>query len=613
MRIVFLLIVFYLSLSTSLLAKNYDAVMVSSSQEVQVKGKVLYTTYTYQLQINNRSGEQYAEVSIPYSPMVELVNLEAKVSDSDGRVVKKLKKSDIEVRSAISSISFFEDDFVKEFTLKHNVYPYTISYSYQTRQKEFIHLAHWSPVVYYDIPTYKSKLTLTLPVDYQFNYYQQFCDSASITKIDNDLQYVWEGLYDDLIVYEEYMPHMSNIIPSVSIVPVDFEYDQQGSMKSWESLGAWQCLLLKGLQTLTSKEKGVIENLVRGVYDEKEKVRILYHYLQDETRYVNVTIETGGLKPYPATYVCQTKYGDCKALSNYFRAVLKSIDIDAYYVKVNAGSPTYQVIRDFPSQQSNHIILFVPLENDSLWLDCTSDNAFGYLGTFTQDRDALLIEEGKSRLVRTPAMSCESLRDERHIKVKYQQASPAIVSFDCILRGDLYEDLSSVKRSYQAKELDRVVRNYFNEYGYDIIDYDIVNYDRDSTCIGFNYSASSQKIYKNYGNDLIIRNIPFDLPDMLAVPKRQHLLDIDYPICKKDSIYYEIPLFYTYHGETIKHVEDSKFGNYSITVEVEKGRLLVTREFTLDRGCYPLDEYADFYTFWEKVRSLDAMKILFTK
>ena len=53
------------------------------------------------------------------------------------------------------------------------------------------------------------------------------------------------------------------------------------------------------------KETSKINSLIKGIDDEKQKIRVLYHYLQDETRYINISLETGGLKPRRASYVAK--------------------------------------------------------------------------------------------------------------------------------------------------------------------------------------------------------------------------------------------------------------------------------------------------------------------
>ena len=68
-------------------------------------------------------------------------------------------------------------------------------------------------------------------------------------------------------------------------------------------------------------------------------------------------------------------------------AMLKEAGIKGYYTIIMAGKNAPEVIPDFPNDQFNHIIVAVPNNRDTLWLECTSQtNPFGYLGHFTGDR-----------------------------------------------------------------------------------------------------------------------------------------------------------------------------------------------------------------------------------
>src|SRR5258706_8027795 len=110
----------------------------------------------------------------------------------------------------------------------------------------------------------------------------------------------------------------------------------------------------------------------------------------------------GGLQPFPANVVDEMGYGDCKALSNYMVALLKEAGVKCYYTRISAGKNEADIMTDFPSQQSNHVIVAVPNGVDTLWLECTSQtNPFGYQGTFTGDRKALMVTEHGGKLVNT--------------------------------------------------------------------------------------------------------------------------------------------------------------------------------------------------------------------
>ncbi|NJK82774.1 MAG: transglutaminase domain-containing protein [Saprospiraceae bacterium] len=96
----------------------------------------------------------------------------------------------------------------------------------------------------------------------------------------------------------------------------------------------------------------------------KEKIAILYRFLQDNMRYVSVQLGIGGWQTYDAQYVEQNKYGDCKALSNFMKAMLKTLDIPAYTAAVygdSRGVPL-EAEEDFSFPLFNHVIYIFPMK-----------------------------------------------------------------------------------------------------------------------------------------------------------------------------------------------------------------------------------------------------------
>ena len=49
--------------------------------------------------------------------------------------------------------------------------------------------------------------------------------------------------------------------------------------------------------------------------DTREKIRVLYRYLQQNHRYISVQVGIGGMQPISASAVYTNGYGDCKGLS----------------------------------------------------------------------------------------------------------------------------------------------------------------------------------------------------------------------------------------------------------------------------------------------------------
>jgi hypothetical protein len=585
-------------------SQDRDAELTVQRTNITVINSKLTKDLHYEIKINNRAGEKYTKITIPYSKLSKVSNIDAYISDSNNRIVKKLKKSEIIERSSISDFSFYEDDFVKEFTLKHNVYPYTIVYSYQVQQNEFLYIDYWTPVISETIPTLSAGLTISVPLNYSIAYKNQNVEDPIIDTLDNVISYQWQTSYSDIIKPEVYSPPISDFLPSVKIIPQDFNYQNKGSFSDWISYGNWQYELLQGLNELPDNEKSRILALINDVKDDREKIKILYHYLQDETRYINITIETGGLKPYPANHVAQTKYGDCKALTNYFKSILDYIQIPSYYTKVNAGSPVKEIDKNFPSQQFNHVILYIPQKDDDIWLDCTSDGAFNYLGTFTQNRDAFVINNNNSHFIKTPSLKPGEVCDTRKIDIKYNPGD-AIVKFQNTYKGDSYENILYLDKNYNEADRSRIVRNYIVADGFQLIDYHISKPDRDSVTIELSYEASTRNIYKHYGNDILINNIAFSLPDFGKPAIRKLPVQIDYPIYKIDTLIYQIPAGYKANKDTDTYSAVSKYGAFKYNIYVNVDNIMIIKSLLINSGYYPLSEYKEFYSFYNQIVEIE--------
>jgi hypothetical protein len=579
-------------------SQQYDAELINRQTIIEASEGKLVETNFFEIQINNRNGDKYAEISIPFNKLNKVSDIDASISDNYGMEVKKLKKSDIIVKSDNSAISFFDDNYVKEFSLRNNSYPYTLKYSYRVEASQFIFIAAWSPVIDTDIPTREATLNLSVPSGYKINYNCNLVDQPKIDSISGVTYYSWHASYKIPIKPETYSPALKQFLPSVVIVPKHFTSELiDGSTESWESYGNWNQLLLNGLDDLPLSEQNKILSLTDSVQDEKEKIRILFHYLEDATRYILVSIKTSGHKPHPASYVAENKYGDCKALANYFKSCLSKINIKAYYTVINADEVIDPVIESFPSPQFNHAILFIPLKQDTLWVDCTSNLAFGYLGTVTQNRLALVMDNNASSLVKTPALSFEEVLETRNIKVKLDINKTIQADFTNTYRGDKYELFSYVTTELSESERSQYIRKKIVENGLQLDSYSIAAPERDKPEIKLKYTASSDQLLKEYGAESLLQIIPLDF-NILEEPKKRKLpVQINYPVYRIDTIEYAIPDNYHINSIPKNATITSKYGDYLVDFHVKDQSVTAIKKVKINSGSYPLVEYQNFYNF----------------
>jgi hypothetical protein len=352
--------------------------------------------------ILNESGKDALFFNQVTDKFISLEDFEIKVYDAAGKSVHKYKKKDL---STVAPGQEFMDDY-KVYYLDIPVapYPLTVEFSYELRFKGTLSFPPYnilSPGEGVVNSSYSAKIHKGLDLRYKEKNIHL---DPSVTDEGKFKQYTWTVKDLTPVSYEEGAVSYESRYPSILLAPNHFKLDEyEGDMSTWQSFGKWYADLKKGLDVLPESRKQFYQDLVKNAGTDREKIRIVYSYLQKNFRYVSIQLGIGGFKPFSADYTDSRKYGDCKALSNYLQSVLSVLGIKSYQALINASYNKEPVDPQFPCELFNHVILCVPNQNDSIWLECTSrTNDFGSLGSFTENRNALLITEDGGVLVSTP-------------------------------------------------------------------------------------------------------------------------------------------------------------------------------------------------------------------
>lgn len=605
---VFLLSAFYLVAYSN----SKGAKVLNHSTKTIFNGQKIISKTNISIQINSRSDLDYCEVTIPFDGLTEVSNIKANLADLNGKIIDKLKKKDISIASNISDGTFYEDSFVYSFYLSTNQFPAVFNYSFETTSKQYLYIEHWTPYIEYQLEVEKASLELELPKDFKFHLKLNGFDSVQPTLVEGKYIYKWEGTNYPGIKKEAYMPSLRSIIPLVIIVPYEFYFNHSGSFESWSKYGEWESKMLVGLNELPENEKTKINEAIKDAATDLEKIEILFKRLQEETRYINISENVGGMKPHSASYVAKNKFGDCKALSNYFKAVLDFAGIDSYYTNINAGDKINPIDIEFPSQQFNHVILMVPLENDSLWIDCTSDLKCGYVGTFIQNRNAFIIDGENSFFKKTPELEQKDVEMSRLIFIQQTPTNDAKIKVRNSYKGDWYETLFYVKNEFDKDKKIQILNEYLIEDQMETPDQIIMQTFTDPLQIVLDYTSHSNTIIQKMGNDIVV-NIPeLSFPSFERPKYRDYNVQINYPIFYTDQITFEKPF-----NKKINHLPKdeeikSEFGYYSLRVVEKEDQINIYKSFYLSSGNYSISQYEDFYNFIKASKKLDHKLMITT-
>lgn len=593
-------------------ADKPDSEIIESVTEVNVTGGKLKVYESNLIQVNNRKGEWFNPIKIYFNKIEQVSDIRIRIETTDGVVLRTIRQSEFKEESAVSSISFYEDQMVKKIVVTHNQYPYRIRYSYRRTSREFLTLTSWQPYLDPDVPVRYAKLVVTIPGDYRVNIHQQNIDHQKTADSSGKITFTWEA--SDLKAYrpERFSPPFITLVPYVHVVPVEFHYGVDGNQSSWESYGNWVYRLNKGRGVLPQEEQERIEKLVRGTDNNLDRVRNLYHDMQDHTRYINVSIDRGGLQTYPASYVCKNGYGDCKALSNFLHARLNYLGIRSFYTLVRAGDNPPPFLEDFPSSQFNHVILCVPSEEDTLWLECTSNTApFGYLSSFIQNRPALIVDRDESRLIRIPALQPEQVTEKKTLTLNLLWTGNTSEDINLELKGDGFEYLRYIYRIMEERVKNRYILDYLGIPETDLESWSINHPGRDSPVIYLKAVQSAKDQFTVMGRMVMVRPQELKIPDMESPEKRKYPVCIPAPVHRIDRLDLTIPkraVFQTVPADT---TISNELGSYSRKARVESGHLLLDREFTLPVMKLPLSEYRGFYEFFQSVKTLESERIIY--
>lgn len=603
------------SLIADSLKQNADAVKRYEKLHVQIKSpSKAVVKHKWAITILNQAGDEFSGYYSSYDKMKPLTEASGRLYDANGKEIKSIRKKEMEDISEHDGMSLALDDRVKKHNFYYRNYPYTIEYEEEQEYNTIFFLPAWHPVEGDNFSVEQSTFIVEAPADYTFRYKQN--NYPGKPEIKNG-SYTWTLNNFGAVFYEPFRPSFSDILTTVYIAPSEFELGKyKGDMSSWNGLGKFIATLNEGKDQVPENIKQQVIAIAQKGQTTEEKVKLIYEFMQKSTRYISIQLGIGGWQPFDATYVASKSYGDCKALSNYMVSLLKLVGINANYVLITAGPGRTGLWEDFPSPYFNHAIMCVPGEKDTLWLECTSQTeSAGFMGSFTDNRKALLINETGGVVVKTPAYSVTDNLQIRKITASVDAEGNLIAEVKTRFTGQQQEEQHRLIHSYTNEQRQKYLNSQIGLPTYKVEKYDYVEHKGKIPEVE-EYLKITSPVYANVsGKRLFIQpNLFNKLATKLSTDKtRKYDIKLSSSYRDIDSIEIILPEGYQPESVPKEMSVQQEWGKYNITFKVSENKIVLVRLHEMYAGTYPAAVYASFVKYLDDIYKADRSKIVLVK
>lgn len=266
------------------------------------------------------------------------------------------------------------------------------------------------------MPTVKSEYEVIAPSEIKINYkiFGVKEDRIKFTETTEKgiTTYKWSIENIPALKPEEESINVSNYIPHI-IVYVNSYPTSDGEkplIRDVADLYAWYWSLVKDNPIEDNSElRALVDSLTNGIEDEKEKVKSIYYWVQDNVKYIAFEDGLGGFIPRQADLVCERRFGDCKDMANITYNMLKLANIDAHLTWIGTRDIPYSYYEVPTPSTDNHMICTYNDGKKWYFLDATGKNRSIEIPTaFIQGKEALVGEGEKFEIVKVPEVPAET-------------------------------------------------------------------------------------------------------------------------------------------------------------------------------------------------------------
>ncbi len=603
-------LIIFLTFPVVSLAQEYARILTHTTVYNIYANQTAEIREHYRLKVNSDKGKDFGVYRDYSDKFRKITDITVDIFDASGKKVKRLNRND-GFETGFNPSYEINDAKTLVIPTEYQQFPYVIEVNSVVRLNGFISLPTWNPRDRFHLAVDYSSLLVKYPKTSRININPlnltgkkaESGEAVTETFEVAQLQHV-----DPKVRYRDFYDAQ----PRVMISPDKFRLDDlEGSFTSWVEFGNWFSALNSDKYILSDKTKFMILSLVQKS-DREDIIRTLYEFMQDRTRYVSIQLGVGGFKSLPTEQVEKFGYGDCKALTTYMKSMLDNAGIKSNYVLARAGSDAPDVIKEFPSSQFNHVYLGIPMSNDTLYLECTSQTSpSNYTGTFTDDRNVLWIEPNASKIIRSRTYNHLINKKTSITTIELGADGNATVQTDVENQGVFYDEIM-IYNSGQPSDISTYNHEKFSYNDFTLQNFSFNQPRRDNPSFNAKYFLKVNALGKQAGTQMIFPNLPVTpLRNYISQDELKRFYSIKRGITLTDEIEVKLPADFWIAKLPENEKVVSRFGEYNVSNIFDGETLKVKRTIILYKGDYTKEEFDEFKAFYQKIEKIETRKLLF--
>lgn len=563
--------------------------------------------------ILHESASDFGFFSCTCSKSNQLISFKGQVTDASGNIIRKMKIKDLKKTEYSPYLAI--DDYIMYLEYTPSSFPVTVTYEWELDCKDnLVEFPPFCPQTDYNVDVKRAAYHLAAPQELGVRYtLKNISQPAEVYKNKAGAQVISLEMTD--IPRVKKIPYTRPIydrVPIAYFAPSLFVYyETQGSLSNWKEFGMWQFGMLRGRDALPEDIRNEIHQLTDSLGDDRQKVEAIYNLLGKKTRYVAILFGIGGQRPASAIDVCSSGYGDCKGLTNFMRAMLQEVGITSNYTTISTRNR--QLLKDFASVgQMNHVILQVPIKNDTIWLECTNPQLpFGYVHGDIAGHDAIEVSRAGGRLVHIPAYPDSTNLARNQIRLQLDGSGIADIDVSSVFYNLRMESRIPVYKMGRDEQKKAILRMLYAPQA----EIDKSEFKMEGPVLSLDAHVRSKNYTTATGKRLFVPVCPIRRDTSIPAVDEERLEDfyIETGYCDEDEIIITLPEGSKIEATPSDVIINESFASFHSIIKRKGSQIIITNRLLVKSGTYDKSSYSRFIEFMKKVNTAYGQKVVLKK